>query len=88
MSAALQRRIKQLEKLVDLVATPEAHQEVVLLGMPAPNAPAQELEWFKRDVEAAKSRGAFVIVMVPLRKCSEVEDGPRRGEVDSSETEI
>lgn len=75
MSATLQRRIKQLEKLVEQVANPEKPQDVVLLGTPGPDAPASEIEQFKADMRAAIARGAFVIVMVPLGAEATVEDG-------------
>lgn len=74
MNATLQRRIKQLEKLVTQVANPEKPREVVLLGTPGPDAPASETEQFKADMRAAIARGAFVIVMVPLGADATVEE--------------
>lgn len=67
MSAALERRIKHLEKLVDQVTTPEVFREAVLFGTPAPGAAAKAREKFEADKSAAIQRGAFVIVLVPLK---------------------
>lgn len=67
MSATLARRIKHLESLVDQVVTPEVFRESVLFGTPAPGAPAKVREKFEAEMNAAIQRGAFVIVLVPLR---------------------
>lgn len=77
MKSTLQRRIKQLEKLVEQVTNPEKPQEVVLLATPAPGAPAQAVEKFRADMSAAIQRGAFAIVLAPLDSPVAVDAGDR-----------
>lgn len=77
MRATLQRRIKQLEELVEQVTKPEKPQDVVLLETPAQGAPAQAVKKFRADLSAAIQRGAFVIVLAPLGSPVAVDAGDR-----------
>lgn len=67
MSAALERRVRKLEGLVNQVATPEVFREVVLLAAPLPGASSDQAKKFEADKQAAIDRGAAVIVLRPLQ---------------------
>lgn len=75
MSTVLRRRIKQLERLVDQVATSDKPSEVVLLSIPAEQADPEAMAQFLEGKRAAMERGAFVIVMVPLGSAQTVDEG-------------
>lgn len=66
MSAALERRVKKLEGLVNQVATPEVLREVVLMASPELRGTAAEIKAFEAEKRAAIDRGAFIIVLRPL----------------------
>lgn len=66
MNATLRRRLGKIEEFVES-AKPKPPQEVVLIGQPAVGAPQEGWEMFMVERRSAIKRGAFVIVMVPLK---------------------
>ena len=63
MSAALQRRLARLED----VLLPKPPQPVCMLREPASAAPAEEWADYRRQVDEAKARGDFLILLVPMK---------------------
>jgi hypothetical protein len=61
--SALERRLARLEE----VLLPKPWQPVCMLTEPASDAPAEEWAEYQRQVEAAKARGDFVIVVAPMK---------------------
>jgi hypothetical protein len=61
--SALQRRLIKLEE----VLLPKPRPPICLLSEPASDAPAEEWADYQRQVEAAKARGDFVIVVAPMK---------------------
>lgn len=81
MNATMKRRIQRAEKAIDQIANPEKPKEVVLLAQPAPDAPAALVAKFEADMATALERGAFVIVLVPLRPLPRAVKDFRRREL-------
>jgi hypothetical protein len=65
MSRTLQRRVSQLERRVELLASLDKPHEIVRLNTPESSAPVQEVEAFRLAVSEAVLRGAFVVVLRP-----------------------
>ncbi len=63
--SALERRLARLED----VLLPKPQQPVCMLTEPASDAPAEEWAEYRQQVEAAKARGDFVIVVAPMKPC-------------------
>jgi hypothetical protein len=63
--SALQRRLARLEE----VLLPKPWQPVCMLTEPASDALTEEWADYQQQVEAAKARGDFVIVVAPLKPC-------------------
>ncbi|MEF8735350.1 MAG: hypothetical protein V5B35_01680 [Candidatus Accumulibacter necessarius] len=63
--SALERRLHKLEE----VLLPKPWQPVCMLTEPASDAPAEEWAEYRQQVEAAKARGDFVIVVAPMKPC-------------------
>ncbi len=61
--SVLERRLARLED----VLLPKPQQPVCMLTEPASDAPAEEWAEYRQQVEAAKARGDFVIVVVPMK---------------------
>lgn len=78
MNATLQRRIQRAEKAIDQLANPERPKEIVLLAQPAPDATAELVAKFEADKGSALERGAFVIVLTPLKSLSRSVESFRR----------
>ncbi len=63
--SALERRLARLED----VLLPKPRQPVCMLTEPASAALTEEWADYQRQVEAAKARGDFVIVVAPMKPC-------------------
>jgi hypothetical protein len=63
--SALERRLARLED----VLLPKPRQPVCMLTEPASDALTEEWADYQRQVEAAKARGDFVIVVAPMKPC-------------------
>ncbi|MEF8719286.1 MAG: hypothetical protein V5B44_16800 [Candidatus Accumulibacter necessarius] len=61
--SALERRLAQLEE----VLLPKPWQPVCMLTEPASDALTEEWAEYRQQVEAAKARGDFVIVVAPVK---------------------
>ncbi|MBK7674385.1 MAG: hypothetical protein IPJ27_06215 [Candidatus Accumulibacter sp.] len=61
--SALERRLARLED----VLLPKPWQPVCMLSEPASDALTEEWADYQRQVEAAKARGDFVIVVAPMK---------------------
>lgn len=83
MNATMKRRIQRAEKAIDQIANPEKPKEIVLLAQPAADASAELVAKFEADQGAALERGAFVIVLTPLKPVPRsVESFRRRAQVN------
>ena len=59
----LERRLTKLEE----VLLPKPRQPICMLCEPASSAPAEEWAEYQRQVDEAKARGDFLILLVPMR---------------------
>jgi hypothetical protein len=67
--SALQRRLASLED----VLLPKPRPSVCMLTEPASDAPAEAWAEYRRQVDEAKARGDFLILLVPMKS----RDRPR-----------
>jgi len=63
MRTALGRRLHRLEELL----LPKPRQPVCMLSEPASDAPAEEWAEYRRQVDEARARGDFHILLVPMK---------------------
>ncbi len=63
--STLERRLARLED----VLLPKPRPPVCMLTEPASDASAEQWTEYQRQVEAAKVRGDFVIVVAPMKPC-------------------
>jgi hypothetical protein len=63
--SVLQRRLARMED----VLLPKPRPPICMLSEPASNAPAETWAEYRRQVDEAKARGDFVIVVVPMKPC-------------------
>jgi hypothetical protein len=63
MSMVLERRLKKLED----VLLPKPRPPVCMLSEPASDAPAAAWTEHRRQVDQAKARGDFLILLVPMK---------------------
>jgi hypothetical protein len=61
--SALQRRLARLED----VLLPKPRPSVCMLTEPASDAPVEAWAEYRRQVDEAKARGDFVILLVPMK---------------------
>jgi hypothetical protein len=61
--STLERRLARLEN----VLLPKAQISVCMLREPASDAPAEEWAEYRRQVDEAKARGDFLILLVPMK---------------------
>jgi hypothetical protein len=71
MSLVLERRLKKLED----VLLPKPRPSVCMLTEPASDAPVEAWAEYRRQVDEAKARGDFVIVVAPMKP----RESPRTG---------
>ncbi len=74
MSAALERRMARLEE----VLLPKPRPPICMLNEPASDAPAEKWAEYRRQVDEAKARGDFLILLVPMRPAERPRTDRRR----------
>ena len=63
MSTALERRMAKLEE----VLLPKPRPPICMFYEPASDAPAEKWAEYRRQVDEAKARGDFLILLVPMK---------------------